>query len=258
MIIDVHEHFGWEQNYLKLLLESMDKGGIDKTCLSPLPPCFESPDDKEVLKAAQSYPDRIIPFGYIRLGEDSPKTVSQLRERGFKGLKIHTPPLNYDDPSFFPVYAAAEEAGLPILFHTGAVAVKSDKNTARYNISSARMRPIFIDSIAKAFPDLKIIMAHLGMPWHDEAIIVLRYNPNVFADLAIGHNYGVEDYSRSFFQRAFAHPADLKQLVFGGSHFSHSNWILQKRYYELFDFLHIPEEIQKKILAGNIQEMLKI
>lgn len=45
------------------------------------------------------------------------------------------------------------------------------------------MRPIYLDTIARAFPDLKIIGAHLGNPWYQEAAEVARWNPNVFFDL---------------------------------------------------------------------------
>ncbi len=256
MIIDVHEHFGNEEDYLRNLLESMDKAEIDKTCLSPLPPCFEAPGHKAVMEASEKYPERIIPFGYIRLGKDGPEFVENLYKQGFKGLKIHTPPSNYDDKEFYPVYQKAEELGLPILFHTGVIGVKSEKGKEKYDVSSARVRPIFIDTIAKAFPNLNIIMAHLGMPWYDEAAMVLRYNPNVYTDLTIGSGYTFGDYSSSFIRRLFYWEDAFSQIVFGGSHYSGSGWILQRRYKDIFVSLGIDSTTQRKILGGTIAEML--
>jgi len=258
MIIDIHEHFTNDENYLKKLLDSMDRAGIDKTCLSPYPPCFEYPGHKEIMDAAEKYPDRIIPFGFVRLGEDGPDFVKKLQKEGFRGLKMHTPPLNYDDMSFYPVYAKAEELGMAMLFHTGMVGVQPEKGKEKYNVSGSRMRPAFMDTIAKAFPGLNIIIAHLGMPWHEEAVITLRYNRNVYSDLAIGNHYGFDNYSPAFFRSLFLRDKDFLQIVFGGSHFGHSGWILERRYIDVFRALGIEKSIQEKILGGTIASILGV
>ena len=81
MIIDVHEHFCNVKDYLKKLLDSMDKAGIDKTCLSPLPPCFEAPGCDAVMKAAEKYPEKIIPLGYEGISYllvDDPKLIEDI------------------------------------------------------------------------------------------------------------------------------------------------------------------------------------
>src|SRR5699024_1074017 len=41
-----------------------------------------------------------------------------------------------------------------------------------------------LDPIARAFPDLKIIIAHMGHPWVGECISVVRKNPNMYMDLS--------------------------------------------------------------------------
>jgi predicted TIM-barrel fold metal-dependent hydrolase len=41
-----------------------------------------------------------------------------------------------------------------------------------------------MDEIAMLFPDLKIIMAHMGHPWHADTITVIRKHPNVYADVS--------------------------------------------------------------------------
>jgi predicted TIM-barrel fold metal-dependent hydrolase len=38
--------------------------------------------------------------------------------------------------------------------------------------------------VARAFPDLRIVVAHLGQPWMAETVMLMRKNPNVFADLS--------------------------------------------------------------------------
>ena len=45
-------------------------------------------------------------------------------------------------------------------------------------------RPTHVDQVAVDFPDLKIVMAHLGHPWESETIAAIRKQPNLFADIS--------------------------------------------------------------------------
>ncbi len=44
--------------------------------------------------------------------------------------------------------------------------------------------PVLLDTVAMAFPDLKIIVAHYGQPYMEQTAILMRKNENVFADLS--------------------------------------------------------------------------
>jgi predicted TIM-barrel fold metal-dependent hydrolase len=45
-------------------------------------------------------------------------------------------------------------------------------------------RAIHVDPIAQKYPDLKIILAHMGHPWYEECVVVIRKNPNVYAEVS--------------------------------------------------------------------------
>ena len=97
---------------------------------------------------------------------------------GLKGIKLGA---NYQrfDPlgkEAFALYRRAEKDGLPILFHIGAspISFAPLKNA----------HPLTVDEIAIAFPDLKIVMAHIGHPWVRETVSVIRKHPNVYADVS--------------------------------------------------------------------------
>ena len=45
-------------------------------------------------------------------------------------------------------------------------------------------RPALLDEIALRHPRLTIVIAHIGHPWFDEAIAVVRRHPRVFADVS--------------------------------------------------------------------------
>ena len=74
------------------------------------------------------------------------------------------------------VYAEAAELGLPILFHTG-VHIAADTKLEY-------ARPMLLDEIARELPGLKIIVAHMGYPWVNEAIVLLAKHKNVYAEIS--------------------------------------------------------------------------
>jgi predicted TIM-barrel fold metal-dependent hydrolase len=107
------------------------------------------------------------------------RCVSDLGLRGVKLGPIYqgTSPLN---PLATRVFARAERLGLPIMIHQGAIFANAGR--------LADANPLLIDDVAIAFPDLKIVIAHLGHPWIHETAVVLRRHANVFADTsAIGN-----------------------------------------------------------------------
>ena len=68
---------------------------------------------------------------------------------------------------------------LPVLLHTGTTFV-----------SQAALEctlPRHLDRVAMRFPDVKIIMAHLGHPYEGECVAVIRKHPNVYADVSALH-----------------------------------------------------------------------
>ena len=97
---------------------------------------------------------------------------------GLEGIKLGA---NYQrfDPlgkEAFELYARANRDGMPILFHVGASPI------AQAPLKNAHQ--LTIDEIAIAFPDLKIVMAHIGHPWVRETVATIRKHQNVYADVS--------------------------------------------------------------------------
>jgi hypothetical protein len=80
------------------------------------------------------------------------------------------------DHKLDPLYANCVKHNLPVLLHMGTSFVRF--GPLEFS------RPVLIDTVAARFPDLKIIIAHLGHPWEGETIAVIRRHPHVFADLS--------------------------------------------------------------------------
>jgi predicted TIM-barrel fold metal-dependent hydrolase len=62
-------------------------------------------------------------------------------------------------------------------------------------------RPGTLDTLARAFPELVMIGAHLGSPWFLEALSVALYHKNVYFDLSGG---AVRANSLPLFRRIFS------------------------------------------------------
>jgi predicted TIM-barrel fold metal-dependent hydrolase len=123
-----------------------------------------------------------VPFAGIGADWDvDPARIDSLKEDGFVGLKFILPKVTYHDESLYPWYQRAEELGMPVLFHLGIVARVPGK---RDRVDNNLMRPVYLDTIARSFPDLTIFGAHLGNPWYGEACMCCRWNPNLYFDLS--------------------------------------------------------------------------
>jgi hypothetical protein len=121
-------------------------------------------------------------IGFMALDPSSPDAIDQMergvRDFGMKGIKLYPVMSLYNppDPALHPFFKRASDLKLPILTHTGTS--PASKGILRYSL------PLQIDELAIAFPDLRIIMAHLGHPWQRDAAMVVRKHPNVYADIS--------------------------------------------------------------------------
>jgi predicted TIM-barrel fold metal-dependent hydrolase len=121
-------------------------------------------------------------IGFLSVHPDDPDALSELersvRELGLRGVKLG---LNYQRAELlgrnvFEIYRRAQEAKLPVLFHMGTSPIRFAPLEEAY--------PLYVDRIAIAFPELKIVMAHIGHPWQIDTIVVIRKHPNVYADIS--------------------------------------------------------------------------
>ncbi|MCX6026917.1 MAG: amidohydrolase family protein, partial [Chloroflexi bacterium] len=76
------------------------------------------------------------------------------------------------DPLFFPLYAKAAELGIPVFIYTAM-----NYNT---ELPMDIARPLHLDAVAMAFPDLKIVADCGGWPWVPELVGLARRHRNVY------------------------------------------------------------------------------
>ena len=238
-IVDAHVHLFNTPKYLEKLIETMDKIGIEKCCLSGLGDLFGCVDNTVVKGAFKKYPERIIGAYYIRPGINSELDISKAYDQGFKLIKVTLPNKPYDHQDFFPLWQKSADLNMPILFHTGVVTVM--KETPNERISSWFMHPMRIETIANAFPNLKIIVAHLGVHWNDDAAELIRMKKNVFADLSGSPKGWRLRADRIGMDHWLWWPGAFKKIVFG------SDVVFS-------DIQKIVEEDKKRLALLNVDE----
>jgi predicted TIM-barrel fold metal-dependent hydrolase len=138
------------------LLAGMDRSGIDRTvvaCIATAPQQFPS----ILAWACRIASDRLVPFASVHPGsEGAAAQVHVVADAGLRGIKLHAQYQQFavDEPRMFPLYEAACERGLVVLFHAGRdIAFPDDADSA----SPARLRRVH-----ERFPQMRMIAAHLG------------------------------------------------------------------------------------------------
>lgn len=121
--------------------------------------------------------ERFIPWATINAaGAQAASDLKAAIGRGARGVKFHPPVVRIaiNDPTLEAFYGLAEEARLPILYHTGT-----------HNWFLNRYNPLLVDEVAQRHPKLPLIIEHLGgLPFYRETEAVLRNNKNVSGGLA--------------------------------------------------------------------------
>ncbi|GAA3941621.1 hypothetical protein GCM10023085_24100 [Actinomadura viridis] len=124
-------------------------------------------------------PGRRIGFMSVNpLAPDVFEEAERCRELGLVGVKLGPNYQNFDplcEPAL-AFYAWCERLGLPILFHQGASPIRAAPLRYTY--------PLVTDEIALRFPELRIVMAHMGHPWGKETVVTIRKHPHVYADVS--------------------------------------------------------------------------
>lgn len=140
-------------------------------------------DDAYVAQFVNKHPDKLI--GFLSVDPTQPGWEEELRhghqELGLKGVKLLPMYAGFrpDEEQLYPFWEYATQHKLPVLLHTGTTFIAQAPLECTL--------PRHIDAVARRYPDVKIIMAHLGHPYEGECIVTARKHPNVFTDISALH-----------------------------------------------------------------------
>ena len=206
----------------------------------------------EIVEQAARHSDVLIPFASVD-PHDGAAAVEALRDLvavGARGLKLHPSLQGFspDDPAFSPLYAAAADLGIPIVFHTGQTGIGAGLPGGR-GIKLRYSDPMLLDDVAADHPDLTVIMAHPSVPWQDAAISIATHKANVYIDLS--------GWSPKYFPPQLVRAANglLKRKVMFGSDYP---LIAPDRWLDDFAALDLKDEVRPLILKQNAIRVLRL
>ncbi|MFN8590440.1 MAG: amidohydrolase family protein [Thermomicrobiales bacterium] len=128
----------------------------------------------------RAHPQKLI--GFLSVHPHDPGALDEIhravQDLGLRGIKLGPNYQNFDPlgAEAFRIFRRAEELGLPILLHQGT----SPNQFADLDFA----HPRHIDRVAMAFPNLRLVLAHMGHPWQVDCIAVIRKHPHVYADIS--------------------------------------------------------------------------
>ena len=228
------------------LRDAMQASGIEKAVVLPIDSGLNQRMPLTLREKTDWHADEvkgdpsIITFVGLdpRRGEEGLVELKRaIQEKDCKGWKMYPPNGFYpDDDGFYPYYELCTELKIPIVIHTGF--------TSRFkHVKYAR--PVYVDKIAADFPSLKLVLAHAGTPWENEALMVAAKNPNVSVDLS-----GWQVYASRVPMKIYQLIADAKlahvfpnRVIWGSDYPLFEHAMKLKDWVEFFTKFRIPESL---------------
>ena len=271
LTIDFHMHAGlyhdlhpWVLEWIKTQLQDpeeyvqavltpegivsyLDQNGVDyAVALAELSPVTTGMMSNEgVIELCQGV-DRLIPFCNVNpflVADLAGELERYVTEMGFRGLKLYPTYQHFyaNESRLYPLYAKAQELGIPVMLHTGSSIFKG----ARLKYGD----PLYIDDVAVDFPDLTLLMVHSGRGfWYDRAYFLAKLHANVYMEISGLPPQRLLDYFPELERVA-------DKVIFG------SDWPGMphiKRNIEMIRNLPLRGETKEKILGGNAARILGI
>jgi hypothetical protein len=219
--------------------------GVDYACIlaEDSPATTGVTSNEDVARICAGRP-QFIPFATLNpytTNRPSRELRRLVETYGFRGVKLY-PTYQFfypNDREIYPIYAVAEELGLPVMFHTGSSVFRGSR--IKYG------DPLYLDDVAVDFPDLPLIMAHSGRGfWYDRAFFLARLHANIYMEVS-----GLPP------KRLLEHFPELERIsdkvVFG------SDWpgvLNVPGNIQAVRELPLAEEAKEKILGGNAARLL--
>lgn len=210
------------------------------------------PNDS-IAAAVRDHPDVFFGFGSVDPHQEVRWCVEEVKrchELGLVGLKFQQAVQGFspNDERYYPIYQAASQLGMVCLFHMGTTGIGAGA-PGGMGLRLDYCRPILVDPVAAAFPDLTIIGAHPGWPWTDELLAMAVHKGNVYIDLS---GWAPKYFPPTLVQ--YARTLLKDKMLFG------TDWPLLtvERWESEFAAFNFPADVVERIMLKNAARVLKL
>lgn len=161
----------------------------------------------------------------VDIHQDIPMQLAAIKEKMAQrpgcrvvGLKIF---LSYqtgraDEARMMPIYDFAKQHGLSVTYHTGLPSYHLPYENDVEGSSVA-----YVANVARKYPEVNFIVAHMGDPYYDESIQAMHDLPNMFTDFCGAFEPGTEVAAdeegtiEKFAHAIHQYPDTWKQVLYG-------------------------------------------
>ncbi|MEM1569478.1 MAG: amidohydrolase family protein [Candidatus Bathyarchaeia archaeon] len=174
-------HIGTAIQPLDALIKMLKAAGIDKAVLLSIATLEDTmPPNESIKTLVEKGKGMFIGFAGLNpaKGDEAIDALEKAHSEGFKGVKLYPPLQGFkpNDRKLYTFYERAQHLNMPLLFHTGVSWIR--------RVELAHCHPLEIEDVVVNFPDLKVILAHMGFPWVWEAAMIAVKYENVYLDLS--------------------------------------------------------------------------
>ncbi|SDP39489.1 amidohydrolase family protein [Desulforhopalus singaporensis] len=141
---------------------------------------IDNVDNSKTVDLIEKMPDKLKGMAVFHPFKDADEAVFEVEQAvkvsGFAAIyaNVFQWGISATDPRFYPCYAKALDLDVPVFIYT-AMSYNTD-------LPMDVGRPLYLDKVARDFPELKIVASCGGWPWVPELIGVARRHKNVFID----------------------------------------------------------------------------
>jgi predicted TIM-barrel fold metal-dependent hydrolase len=224
------------------LISTMDECGVERSVVLNVV-TKESQHENVLRFAKETNSDRVIAFGSVLPGSVyALEYVWKISDEGLKGIKFH-PALQRkyaDDEQYFPIYDLARALNLIVVFHVGFdYSFPGELNAS----------PESMVKIARNFPGLRIVAAHLGgLKMAEDVLEAVAKKADIYMDTA----YCADPWLDKGLLKEIIRKHGAERILFGSDY----PWHLPSQEISLIRSLDISEDEKQMILGGNAERLL--
>lgn len=259
MTEDIEHNFPTSEVRPETLVEYMEQGKVDRSIILPLdfgtveePKVGVEAYNDWVFKCAEDYPDKLIPFMGIdpTRGEQALRLMRKYHSKyEARGIKIYPPNGFYPyEERLNPFWKEVKDMGLVVVTHAGASWGPLDEE---------KSRPIHFREILERYPEINVIIAHLGGKYRADTYELAAEFDNLYTDCSALQGWlpSEPEVVIDRMKEAFSHMGD--RVIFG------SDWPLFDLSYP-YDYWcsfvkeqpFCSEERREKLMGGTMQKLL--
>ena len=226
------------------LISTMDECGVDRSVVLNIV-TKESQHENVLRFARETDSERVISFGSVLPSSVyALEYVWKISDEELRGIKFH-PALQRiypDDEKYFPIYDLARALNLIVVFHVGF----DPSFPGELNAS-----PESMVKIARNFPGLRIVAAHLGgLKMAEDVLEAVAGQADIYMDTA----YCAEPWLDKGLLKEIIRTHGSERILFGSDY----PWHLPSQEISLIRSLDISEEEKEMILGENARRLLGI